>query len=289
MVDSQTRRARAVLRSAAVFLVGSWSSPAGAQPPPPPEVARAAEARGMSESEIAKRSQNPIEDMINIPIEDNLGYGVGSYDRAQNTFKIEPRIPAHVLENWNVITRTIIPFKYVPDATASTGSTSGLGDINPTLFVTPAHPGAFVWGVGPDFQLPTATQSSIGTGKWCVGPALALHVRPDPWTFSMVVSNIWSFAGESDRSNVNEGSLQYWIYYNLGRGWTLKTSPTITAEWNKSSDDVWTVPVGGGFSKVFKIGKVAINPGLQAYGYPLTPSDGPDWEIKVEASILFPE
>jgi hypothetical protein len=265
-----------------------WSAPLRAQSGQS-DVARAgAVVREISETEIAKRSQNPLEDMVNVPVEENLQYGVGSYDRAQNVLKIEPRIPIHVLPSWNVITRTIIPFKYVPD-TAMTGGSAGLGDINPTFFFTPAHPGALAWGVGPDFQLPTATQTSVGTGQWSVGPALALHAHPDPWTFAMIISNIWSFAGDSGRSSVNQMSLQYFVHYNFAHGWHIKSSPTITADWDKSSGDVWTVPVGAGVAKVIKVGKMAINPGLAAYGYPVTPSTGPDWELRLEASFVFPE
>jgi hypothetical protein len=265
-----------------------WSSPTLAQEGQATARERPAESRGADESELAMRSQNPIEDLVNVPVEDNLGYGVGSNDRAQNTLKFEPRIPARVLTNWNIVTRIIIPLQYKPDATATTGGSSGLGDINPTFFLTPAHPGTFVWGAGPDFELPTATQKSLGTGKWSVGPAVAWHVRAKPWTFAMVISNIWSFAGESGRSNVDKGSLQYFVHYNLSHGWSLKSTPTVTAEWNKPSGQVWTVPVGAGVAKLWKMGKLAIHPGLAAYGYPAKPSDGPDWDLRAEVAFLFP-
>ena len=267
--------------SGAALMVGglcaAWSPPLIAQ-----------EAGGASESELAQRSQNPIEDMVNVPVEENLDYGIGPNDRAQSTLKIEPRIPAHVLPTWNIVTRTIIPITYKPDTTATTGGSSGLGDLNPTFFVTPAHPGPVIWGVGPDFVLPTATQTSLGAGKWSVGPAVALVVKPKPWTIGFIASNVWSFAGQSGRSSVDKGSLQYFIHYNLANGWSLKTSPTMTAEWNKASGDVWTVPVGAGAAKVFKLGKVAIDASLAGYAYAAKPSDGPDWQLRCEASFLFP-
>jgi len=279
--------------AAAAILGGlcvAWSQPLAAQQLPAPEPGRAAESTsGASETELAKRSQNPIEDMVNVPVEENLDYQLGPNNRAQSTLKIEPRIPAHVLPSWNIVTRTIIPLTYKPNTMATTGGSSGLGDVNPTFFLTQAHPGPVIWGVGPDFELPTATQTSLGTGQWSVGPSLALVAKLKPWTLGFIASNIWSFAGESGRSSVDKGSLEYFIHYNLANGWSLKTSPTVTAEWNKSSGDVWTVPVGGGAAKVFKLGsKIAINASLAAYVYAAKPSDGPDWELRCEASFLFP-
>ncbi len=103
--------------------------------------------------------------MVNIPVEENLDYQLGPNNRAQSTLKIEPRIPAHVLPSWNIVIRTIIPITYKPNTMATTGGSSGLGDVNPTFFLTQAHPGPVIWGVGPDFELPTATQTSLGTGQ----------------------------------------------------------------------------------------------------------------------------
>lgn len=277
---------------AAVMLGGlcaAWSQSLVAQEPGALEICRPAEsASGASESELAVRSQNPIEDMVNIPVEGNLDYGLGPNYRAQSTLKIEPRIPAHVLPSWNMVIRTIIPITYKPITMATTGGSSGLGDVNPTFFLTQAHPGPVIWGVGPDFELPTATQTSLGTGNWSVGPSLAVVAKLKPWTIGFIASNIWSFAGQSGRSRVDKGSLEYFIHYNLASGWSLRTSPTVTAEWNKMPGDIWTVPVGGGAAKVFKLGKIAINASLAAYVYVAKPSDGPDWELRCEASFLFP-
>ena len=100
---------------------------------------------------------------------------------------------------------------------AATGGSSGLGDVNPTFFLTPARTGTFLWGFGPDFVLPTATQTSLGAGKWSVGPALALVFRPKPFSIAVIVSNVWSFAGASGKPSVNEGSLQYLLHYGFGR------------------------------------------------------------------------
>jgi len=271
-------------------LWAAWSRPLLAQEPRAAEAGPpAVSARGASESELAQRSENPIEDMISIPVQENLDYQLGPHNRAQSTLKIEPRTPVHVLPSWNIVIRTIIPIMYKPNTMATTGGSSGLGDVNPTFFFTPAHPGPVIWGVGPDFELPTATQTSLGTGQWSVGPSVTMVAKLKPWTLGFIASNIWSFAGQSGRSSVDKGSLEYFIHYNLANGWSLTTSPTVTAEWNQSSGDVWTVPVGAGGGKVFKLGnKAAVNASLSAYVYAAKPSNGPDWELRCEASFLFP-
>lgn len=242
-----------------------------------------------SESELGKRAENPIEDMVNVPVELNLDYGIGAYDRANSTLKVEPRVPFHVLENWNVATRTIIPIVNQANDKATTGGSSGLGDVNPSFFFSPAHPGVFAWGVGPDFVLPTATQTGLGAGKWSAGPALALVLRWKPFSVATIVSNVWSFAGQSGASSVNKGSLQYFLHLDLGDGWSLKSSPTMTADWNKATGDVWEVPVGGGVARAYKWHGVAIKPALSAYDYVMRRSSSPVWELRAEVSFVFPQ
>jgi hypothetical protein len=239
--------------------------------------------------ELARRSENPIEPVVKLPLQENLEYGLGPNDRAESLFKLEPVIPLPLGGGWAIVVRTIVPFEYKPDTMATTGGTSGLGDINPTFFVAPKHGDLFKWGVGPDFQLPTATQKAVGTGKWSLGPSIAFVFQPKPWTFGAIVSNIWSFAGESGTSSVNKLSLQYFVHFNFKNGWALSTSPTITANWNAKAGDVWEIPVGGGVGRVFKFGKRAIHPGVHAYGYAASPSNGPEWLLRFEITFVVPE
>lgn len=240
-------------------------------------------------SALATCLHNPIEDMVTVPVELKLDYGVGSFERANGTLKLEPRGPIRVASSWIIATRTFVPIMDQANQNAATGGSSGLGDINPTFFLTPERPGRLIWGFGPDFVLPTATQTSLGAGKWSVGPALALVFRPTPFSVAVVVSNVWSFAGASERSSVNEASLQYFLHYGFGDGWSLNSSPTITAQWNNAAGDVWEVPVGGGLARVYKWHELVIAPGLAAYDYIVKRSNSPDWELRAALSFLFPQ
>jgi hypothetical protein len=195
-----------VIRAIAVTgaLVGASSAGVRAQPDETTQVAKQPEAGGGHDTAALQNAvQNPVSNLISVPLQDNVDYDIGPFDRARNTLNIQPVIPVGLSERWNLIVRTIVPIVYQPDVAQSTGGTSGLGDINPTFFLSPAHPGTLMWGLGPTFLLPTATQRPVGAGQWCAGPAVVL-VQPKPWTIGVLAQNLWSVAGEDDRADVNQ-------------------------------------------------------------------------------------
>jgi hypothetical protein len=242
-------------------------------------------------SELAKKIQNPVSDLISVPFQDNLDYDIGSFDRVRNTLNIQPVIPIRVSESWTLVTRTIIPIVYQPKTQQEEGGTSGLGDLNPALMLSPAKPGRLVWGLGPAFLLPTATQRVTGQGRWAIGPQAVLVMQPAPWTLGLLVSNIWSFAGPGDRQDVNQLLVQYFVNYNLSKGWYLTSAPIITANWEAPSGGQWLVPFGGGLGKVHHVGRQPINGQISAYVNAVTP-DGvpsPSWQLRVQLAFLFPK
>lgn len=120
--------------------------------------------------------------LISVPLQNNTTYNIGPHERAANTLNIQPVIPFHLSEEVLLISRTIIPIVYQPDLGSTGGGSSGFGDLNPTFFFSPAKPGKLIWGAGPAFLLPTATQRTVGTGKWSIGPAAVALVQPGHWT-----------------------------------------------------------------------------------------------------------
>ena len=147
-----------------------------------------------------------------------------------------------------------------------------------------------VWGIGPAFQLPTATNDLLGTGKWSAGPAFVafLSAKPLHITTGFLVLNLWSFAGDDDRADVNAMTLQPFLNYNLDKGWYLTTTPLITADWEADDDDRWTVPVGGGVGRIFEIGHQPVNAQLSAYYNAIKPDDvGANWQLRAEFYIPF--
>lgn len=143
-------------------------------------------------------------------------------------------------------------------------------------------------GVGPTWTMPTATDRSLGAGKWSLGPTAVALTMHGPWVFGGLMSNQWSIAGWGDE-NVISFLLQPFLNYNLPDGWYLTSSPVMTANWKADSGERWTVPLGGGFGKVFKIGRQPINAQLAAYGNVEKPKFGPDWQLRFQIQFLFPK
>ena len=240
--------------------------------------------------ELRRAAQNPVADLISFPIQNNTNFKFGPLEKTQNVTNIQPVVPFHLNEDWLLISRTIAPIIYQPEFVRGQGSEFGLGDINQAIFFTPRKPGRFLWGAGPIFLLPTATDKRLGAEKWGAGPAaVGLTIR-GPWVFGALAQNIWSFAGDSKRDDVNQFLLQYFVNYNMPGGWYLTSSPIVTANWKADSGDKWTIPFGGGVGKLLRLGKLPVNASIQAYYNAEKPDNlGPDWTLRFQMQFLFPK
>ena len=237
-----------------------------------------------SADELAQKAANPIADLMSIPFQNNTDFGLGSYDRTRNVLNIQPVIP---LAHGKLITRTIIPFLWLPDITAESGSfSSGLSDIVFTAFYVPPG-GALMWGVGPVVEFPTGG-ASRGSGKWSIGPSVVLLSQKGPWTLGILANNVWSIAGDADRQSVNRGLLQYFIVRQLGNGWYVNSAPINTVNWKAASGQKVLVPLGAGAGKLVFLGKLPINGQAGAYYNVVKPDIGPDWQLRVQLQVLLP-
>ncbi|MGB8785309.1 MAG: neuromedin U, partial [Terriglobales bacterium] len=218
---------------------------------------------------LRKASQNPVASLISVPVQDNFNGGIEPGNRTQNLLNIQPVIPLKLNENWNLIIRWITPILYQPLPAPSPLpqiGVSGLGDMQPTFFLSPAKPSKLIWGAGPVIQMPTATSQYLGQGKLALGPNIVALVMPGNFVMGAIVNNIWSVAGSGSRRDINQMLLQYFINYNMKKGWYVTTQPIVTANWNTPapSGSVWTVPFGGGVGRVMKLGFQPVNINVQA-------------------------
>lgn len=250
------------------------------------------------EQNLAKKSQNPVGDIISLPLEYWHHDGIAN-DGSADAFIAKPVYPVR-FGNLNLINRFIIPYMGI-DANINGSdlgqinipptniNESGLGNIQYQGFFTPAEPGNVIWGVAPVFEFPTNT-SGLGSDKWSTGGALLALTMPGNWVVGALVQNIWSFAGPSDDPDVNKFLFQYFINYNLGNGWYLVSTPIITADWEKPSGNQWTIPFGGGVGKLHRFGgKFPVDFKLQAFGNVEKPEGGPDWTMMFAVKFLFPK
>jgi len=153
--------------------------------------------------DLAKQTQNPVSDLISVPFQNNVNFGLGPHNRTQNILNIQPVIPFKLTNDINLITRTIIPIIRQPDLARTTGDTNGLGDIALSLFFSPANSGQVIWGMGPVLQFPTATDEVLGTRKWSAGPAGVALTIQGPWVVGALAQQVWSYAGNDDRGKVS--------------------------------------------------------------------------------------
>src|SRR5271157_6356268 len=279
------------LSAATLFAQDTPVGPAGTQVATEETPAAATNA-----DELRKAAQNPIASLISVPFQDNWNFGIGPDNRVQNVLNIQPVIPFSVSKDWNLITRWITPIVYQPlpvpqppgPPNQQTG-VFGMGDINPSFFLSPKK-SKVIWGVGPTFVFPTATNTTyLGQGKLSMGPTVVALVQPPHWTIGALANNYWSVAGHSDRDKpaVNQFLLQWFVNYNMKKGWYLTSGPIITANWRATNNNVWIVPFGGGAGKIMKLGFQPMNITAQFYGNAVHPPGASPWTMKVQIALLF--
>ena len=240
--------------------------------------------------DLAKLVQNPIAKVISLPFQDNLTFGVGPDHDPQNVLNIQPVLPLRLNDDWNVITRTIIPVVYEPALAPGAGATGGLGDTSLALYFSPARPyRSIIWGIGPAFSFATATRGELGQQKLSAGvSAVALTIQ-GPWLAGALVTEVASISGVAYRENVNQMLVQPFINYNFPRGWYLTSSPIITANWKAAGSQQWSVPIGGGAGRAFRVGKQALNASIQAFDSVERPHEAGNWILRTQFQLLFPK
>ena len=247
-------------------------------------------AAAVNTDALRKAAQNPVASLISVPVQNNNNFNIGPDNRTQDVLNIQPVIPIRVSENWNLINRIITPIIYQPTMSQPVNQGAyGFGDLNPSFFFSPAKPQKLIWGVGPTVVLPTATNPVLGQGKWSTGPTVVVLAQPGKWTLGGLVNNVWSFAGQSARPNVNQMLFQYFINYNLPKGWYITWQPTLTANWEMSNGGRWLVPVGGGVGRIMKLGFQPVNLTTQFYGNVVHPPGASPWGLRLQIAFLFPK
>ena len=250
--------------------------------------------------DLIQKTQNPLSKIISVPFQYNLGFNAGTENDKVSTLFFQPAFPT-TIGNWIIINRIIIPILSVPGLTGGLdvlpqggpegndiSRTTGLGDINYSVYFTPAKIGFLKWGVGPTINFPTAADNRLGSGKWSVGPTAIILIQPGRWTLDLIIRQLWSFAGDKDRINVNQMLLQPVIVYNLPDNWFVSSAPNITINWDFPEGNKLSLPLGAGISKLFVAGAPMIA-SVRAYYYVEKPVTGPEWELQLQLNVIIPK
>jgi len=240
-------------------------------------------------AELAKKLSNPVAALISVPFQLNTDFNIGPEDGTRTSLVMQPVIPASINEDWNLITRIVAPLVTQNDVAGKSGTQSGLGDTTPSFFFSPKAPTAsgLIWGLGPVFLLPTATDDRLGGEKWGLGPTgVLLKQTPDGWTYGILANHIWSVGGNSNRADISNTYLQPFLTKAVGHGGTWFLNSESSYDWKTQK---WTAPFNFGYAQIMKWGSQLVQVKAGVRGYATTPGQGPDWGVRLELDLLYPK
>jgi len=244
-----------------------------------------------SDEEIALAAQNPIAAMASVPLQYNYDQKIGPQeDGHKNYVNVQPVIPFSIGEDWNLISRTIVPVVDQEDIFPGAGSQSGIGDITQSLFFSPKKPssGGWIWGVGPVIYLPTASDDLLGAEKWGLGPTAVFLKQEHGWTYGTLVNHIWSVGGDSDRADISSTFLQPFLSYTTKNHTTFAVNTESTYNWETEK---WSVPIHLIVKQMLKVGEQRLQLEAAARYWADSPdATGPNgWGARFTVTFLFPK
>ncbi len=244
---------------------------------------------GESVDDVAKQLSNPIASLISVPLQFNYDRDFGVNDEGSMLkLNIQPVIPITLNEEWNVISRTILPIVDQQDVPFVGYSEFGLGDVVQSAFFSPKSPtgSGWIWGVGPVLLLPTATDEFLGAEKWGIGPTAVALKQVGKWTIGGLANHIESFAGDGDRADVSATFLQPFASYVTPQQVTWAVNLESTYDWESES---WSVPVNLMASKLIKLGNQLVQVGGGVRYWVDTPDGGPEgWGFRLNIVLVYP-
>lgn len=292
-MHTQTKTFITVLTAAFCFAL--WTGDVGAQ----------------DDESLSKQLANPLAAMISVPTQINYDDGLGAReDGSIWQINVQPVLPFQLNTEWNLITRTIIPLIQQEDIGPKGTKDSGLGDIVESLFFSPIQPTAsgWIWGAGPVFLFPTATDDALGSDQWALGPTFVALKQEGTWTVGILANHLWTISGEKDLSDIDESQhgafvtlatqrgasisneinasyVEPWVSYGAPWGTTLSMSVESSYDWNESA---WLIPVVFTADHLFEEAPIPFSIGAAARYWAEAPDGGPDgWAGRFQFTFLF--
>jgi hypothetical protein len=243
-----------------------------------------------SNEELAKKLSNPIASLISVPFQLNYDSDIGPSDSGERyQLNIQPVIPISLTDDWNIISRTILPVVSQEDTFSGAGSQSGLGDVVQSFFFSPKQPteSGWIWGAGPVLLLPTATDDLLGSDKWGLGPTAVVLKQNGPWTYGALANHIWSVVGDDDRQDISTTFLQPFLSYTTKEAVTFGLNTESAYDWKSEQ---WAVPINFTATKVMKFGNQIVSIGAGVRYWAESTDGGPEGlGARLLFTLLFPK
>jgi hypothetical protein len=248
----------------------------------------AAAAQSADARDLAKKLSNPIASLISVPLQYNFDEGLGALDDGtRSTLNIQPVIPFELNDEWNLISRTIIPYISQDDVTGPGESQSGFGDVVQSFFFSPKAPtsGGWIWGAGPVIYVPVGSDS-FSADQWGLGVTGVALKQENGWTYGALANHIWGIDPDAGDEAISATFLQPFLSYTTPDAWTFALNTESTYDWNSEE---WSVPVNVMASKLLTIGTQPISIGGGLRYWADSPEGGPEGvAYRLSLTFLFP-
>lgn len=234
--------------------------------------------------DVAAASQNPIADLASLPLQLNLQYGVGPSEGFSPLLNVQPVIPVRLSRRLLLINRAILPLLSLPRP----ANVTGIGDLSLSWFLSPPSIGPVTLGLGPNVVLPTASALPLGTGRLFAGATGVVVIATGPIVAGTLLSQTYSLPRRQEEEFLQQSLIQPFLSWNGVDGWFLNSSPVVLASSMGAENAQWTIPVGGGAGRVFRVFGATVSTQFGAYWNVFAPTGGPSWTLRTSFALLFP-
>lgn len=250
---------------------------------------------------LASEARDPTASILALNLRYDLTADFHKLDNETlGAFLIQPVIPFKI-GSFNHIARISLPFithtpslriraedidPGLPSAQIRAGGKSGLSD-TVLLDVITFGVSKGRLGVGPVMSIPTATHSTLGSKKWTLGPSGVAILREGRLQYGGLLQGFFTFAGDSDRDDVNSLSLQPFATWSLPNDWGIGFSEmSYVYDFERGK---WTnLPLGLSLEKLIRIGSRPVRTFVQLE-YNFQDRDiAPQWTLRFNFAPLFP-
>lgn len=257
-----------------------------AQEPP----AKSPEEIRQSEELLLQKLANPLAALASLSTSLEFDYHIGpGLDGHRTTLFARPTIPVQLSDSWTVLSRTIVPVIYQEEVLPGGGTQAGVGDVTEAAYLATmeAGPRGWVGGIGPIVRFPTGSEELLTSRKWSAGPTLALVKQQDEFTYGLVASQLWSFAGSDARQDLNLGVWDMFLTYRTTGLWNLTFHLPLTYDFNAHD---WTVPLVLSVEKLVSFQSAPVTISFGVHYWAESPDNAPhDLGFQFGLTLVFPK